>query len=138
MESGSYARPDFSLVHNGGALPTQEIAALSDEELERYLHDCGFWEDAKRYRANPDYLLREIAGGNILIPVGESAGMSNCMFSLNDTCLYLWRQFQSPRTVEDAVMQAKREFSAPDEVLERDIRAFVADYLQTGLLKEDV
>lgn len=138
MEKQKYSQLGFYFVHNSGDLTWDEIATLSDEELGKYLQNTGFWADAKRYRANPDYLLREIAGESILVPVNENGAMTNCMFSMNETSLYLWKQFQKPNTIDGVVMQAMREFNGTREVLERDIRAFVTDYLSAGLLKEEV
>ncbi|MCD8384811.1 MAG: PqqD family protein [Clostridiales bacterium] len=137
MEKRTFSQPEFSFVRNTGALSPEEIARLSDSELERYLLDTGFWQNAKRYCASPDFLLREIAGESILVPVNDSGVMTNCMFSLNETCLYLWKQFQKPHTVDDVVIQAKREYRAAGERIERDIRDFVAEYLSAGLLKEE-
>ncbi len=77
MEKRTFSQPDFSFVHNAGALSPEEIARLSDSELERYLLDTGFWQNAKRYCANPDFLLREIAGESILVPVNDSGVMTN-------------------------------------------------------------
>ncbi len=42
-----------------------------------------------------------------------------------------------PHTVDDVVIQAKREDRAAGERIERDIRDFVAEYLSAGLLKEE-
>ena len=46
----------------------------------------------KKYRANPDFLLREVAGEAVLIPVGEAGVFENSVISLNDTCSFLWRR----------------------------------------------
>ncbi len=137
MEGQKYSQPGSYFVHNSGDLARDETATLSDEESGEYLKNTGFGADTKRYRANPDYLLREIAGESILVPVNENGAMTNCMFSMNETSLFLWKQFQKPNTIDGVVMQAMQEFNGTKEVLERDIRAFVTDYLSAGLLKEE-
>ena len=55
----------------------------------------------KKYRANPDFLLREVAGEAVLIPIGEAGVFENSVISLNDTCSFLWKLFQEPRTEEE-------------------------------------
>ena len=56
---------------------------------------------------------------------------------LNDTCRFLWQQFQTPRSVEDVIAEAKKEYDDPDGVMEQGIYQFVKEYLQYGLLKEE-
>ena len=52
----------------------------------------------RKFKANPDFLLREVAGEAVLIPVGEAGVFENSVISLNDTCSFLWKLFQEPRT----------------------------------------
>ena len=91
----------------------------------------------KKYRANPDFLLREVAGEAVLIPVGEAGVFENSVISLNDTCSFLWKLFQEPRTEEEVIAEAKTEYSDPDGEMEQGIRDFIREYLQYGLLKEE-
>ena len=91
----------------------------------------------KKYRANPDFLLREVAGEAVLIPVGEAGVFENSVISLNDTCSFLWKLFQEPRTVEEVIAEAKTEYSDPDGEMEQGIRSFIEEYVKYGLLKEE-
>ena len=84
----------------------------------------------KKYRANPDFLLREVAGEAVLIPVGEAGVFENSVISLNDT-------FQEPRTEEEVIAEAKKEYSDPDGEMEQGIRSFIEEYVRYGLLKEE-
>ena len=94
-------------------------------------------KDARLFTANPDFLLREIGGEAVLVPVGEAGVFENSVISLNDTCRFLWQQFQTPRSVEDVIAEAKKEYDDPDGVMEQGIYQFVKEYLQYGLLKEE-
>ena len=62
----------FYFVLKVGDSPGNVIAAMPDEELTEYLSHHHFSEQAQLYRANPDYLFRDITGEAILVPVGES------------------------------------------------------------------
>ena len=62
----------------------------------------------KKYRANPDFLLREVAGEAVLIPVGEAGVFENSVISLSDTCSFLWKLFQEPHTEEEVIAEAKK------------------------------
>ena len=91
----------------------------------------------KKYRANPDFLLREVAGEAVLVPVGEAGIFENSVISLNETCRFLWQLFQQPRTMEDVIAEAKKEYSDPDGEMEQGIKDFIREYLQYDLLKEE-
>ncbi len=91
----------------------------------------------KKYRANPDFLLREVAGEAVLIPVGEAGVFENSVISLNDTCSFLWKLFQEPRTEEEVIAEAKKEYSDPDGEMEQGIKSFIEEYVKYGLLKEE-
>lgn len=91
----------------------------------------------RKYKANPDFLLREVAGEAVLIPVGEAGVFENSVISLNDTCSFLWKLFQEPRTEEEVIAEAKTEYSDPDGEMEQGIRSFIEEYVKYGLLKEE-
>lgn len=93
--------------------------------------------EEKRLKANPDFILRDIAGDAVLVPIGEAGVFENSVLSLNETCRYLWQLFQEPRTVEEVIAEAGREYSDPDGKMEEGIRDFVKEYKQYGLLKEE-
>lgn len=94
-------------------------------------------EKDRKFRANSDFLLREVAGESVLIPVGEAGVFENCVISLNDTCSYLWKLFQTPRTIGEVTTEAGKEYSDPDGVMEEEIKKFVSEYLKYGLLLKE-
>lgn len=111
--------------------------SISDLEAKDKLHRA-IEEDDRRFKANPDFLLREVAGEAVLIPVGSEAGVfENTVMSLNDTCSFLWKLFQKPMRIADAVAEAEAEYSDPNGELEQGVYSFVREYVQYGLLKEE-
>ena len=44
----------------------------------------------ERYRRNPEFILREIAGESILVPTGQAALAFNGLASLNASGVFLW------------------------------------------------
>lgn len=93
--------------------------------------------EPRRFISNPDFILREIAGESVLVPVGEAGIFENSVISLNESCSFLWKLFEVPRTVEEVIAEAKKEYSDPDGLMEAQIRKFTEDYLNYGLLKEE-
>lgn len=91
----------------------------------------------KRYQANDNYILREIAGESILVPVGEGAEQLNGMLTLNETFRFLWEIFQEPRTIQEAIAAATEQFDGEENRIEKDIRDYVEASLHYGFLKEE-
>lgn len=91
----------------------------------------------KLYRANPDFLLREIAGEAILVPIGESAAQLNGMLSVNETFRFLWEQFQEPHTAHEAALAAVEKFSGSPDEIENDVNDYVRESIQHGILIEE-
>lgn len=110
---------------------------LSGSDSQEHLPENTKEEGVRMFKANPDFLLRNVAGEAVLVPVGEAGIFENSVISLNDTCRFLWQAFQEPRTVEDVIVEARKEYSDPDGELERGVKDFVREYLRYGLLKEE-
>lgn len=110
---------------------------LSSSEVQENLRGSGTDKSVRRLKASPNFLLREIAGEAVLIPVGEAGVFENSVISLNESCSFLWRLFQTPRTAEEAVAEARKEYSDPDGVLEQGVYQFIKEYLQYDLLREE-
>ena len=90
-----------------------------------------------RYRTNPNFLMREIGGESVLVPVDEAGVFENSMLSLNRSSSFLWKVFQTPHTIQEAIEQAEEQFSAPPGEIERDVKQFVKDHTNFNLLVEE-
>lgn len=115
----------------------QPSGALSSSESQKHLSGRTGDGAARRFKANPNFLLREVAGEVVLVPVGEAGIFENSVISLNETCSFLWKLFQRPRSVEDVIAEARKEYSDPDGEMEQGINDFIREYLKYGLLKEE-
>ena len=129
-----YEEPSIHATEHIGPLENEQLAELSDAELKAYLSENGFRESVKLYRANGNYVYREIAGEGVLIPSGDLPG--NVMVTLNETCAFLWEQLQEPRTVGDLIAAARAVYDDPNHELEAQIREFVEDRVKTGHIWE--
>ena len=115
----------------------QSSETLSGSESQDHLPEGKKEENSRMLRANPDFLLREVAGEAVLVPVGDAGIFENSVISLNDTCSFLWKLFQTPKTAEEVIAEAKKEYSDPDGAMEQGIYSFISDYLRYGLLLEE-
>ena len=107
-------------------------SGTQEHHLERTIE-----ESVRRFKANPDFLLREVSGETVLVPVGEAGVFENSVISLNETCCFLWKLFQEPRSVDDVIAEARKVYSDPDGEMEQGIKDFIREYLHCGLLLKE-
>lgn len=91
----------------------------------------------KLFKTSCDFMLREIAGEFVLIPVGDGAEQLNGMLSLNETFKYIWNQFEQAHTIEDVVLKTQEDFDDVNGQIEYDICRFVEECFLYGLIKEE-
>ena len=83
-----------------------------------------------------NFLLREVAGTPVVMPVGDAAERFNGMIKLNDTATYLWRQM-TENTTEEALLDAMmRDYEIDRDTALSDIRNFVNTLRAAGILDE--
>ena len=82
-----------------------------------------------------DFLLQDVAGTLVVVPVGEAAAAFRGMITMNGTGAYLWEQLeneQTEQTLTDALV-AKYEVEA--ELARRDVEAFLGKLREVGALE---
>lgn len=129
-----YVSPAVHIIEHIGPLDNEQIAALSDSELEAYLLEYSDLAHSRLFRVNDRYILREIAGEHVLVPTGDLPG--NVMITMNKTCAFLWEQLQEPKTIGDLIFAAKQRFDDPSGELEKHIREFIEYRVKTGHIWE--
>lgn len=71
------------------------------------------------------FAKRNIAGSNIVVPVGKNAREFNAMITLNDTGSFLWDIFQEDITIDQAVEIITDEYDVESDRARADIEKFV-------------
>lgn len=133
-----YVNTKYHFVRNSGGLSGKELAKLSDDELEEYLRQDSILQEKKKYRINPDFILREIAGEYTIIPTGGDNVFSNAVMAPNETAVFLWEAFQQPSTIQDVVVEAMQKYDATEEQIYNSISNFVKQSLEFKVLEEVV
>lgn len=133
-----YVNTEYHFVRNSGGLSGKELAKLSDDELAEYLRQDSILQEKKKYRINPDFILREIAGEYTIIPIGGNNVFSNAVMAPNKTAVFLWEAFQQPSTIQDVVVEAMQKYDATEEQIYNSISNFVKQSLEFKVLEEVV
>ena len=90
----------------------------------------------KRYQISPNYLLREIGGEHVIVPVGEECVISNAVMNPNASAVFLWKAFQDPSTVDQVVQKGLQEYEVDEATLRNAVQRFVKEMLMLRILEE--
>lgn len=74
------------------------------------------------------FVLRNIAGSNIVVPVGETSAEFNGMITLNDSGAFLWKELEKGSDVDGLTAALLREYDV-DEATARSCSAAFIDKL---------
>lgn len=82
------------------------------------------------------FLLRQVGGNNVIVPVGAQSVDFRCIITLNELGAFLWQKLTADCTVEDLVQAVLDEYDAPADVVTADVERFVASLREKNLLDE--
>lgn len=71
------------------------------------------------------FAKREIAGSNIVVPVGKNSVEFNGMITLNESGAFFWDCLTKDITVDEMVKMVTDEYDVDAEKARADIEAFV-------------
>ncbi len=83
----------------------------------------------------PGFMLKEVAGTNVVVPVGENSVDFNAMITLNESGAFLWQALQNECNSEDLVVALTSEYDVDADTARKDIDKFIATISGAGLLK---
>ncbi len=82
------------------------------------------------------FAKREIAGSNIVVPVGSASSEFNGMITLNESGSFFWDCFCNDITIDEAVKMVTDEYEIDDATARRDIEKFVNMLKEHNLISE--
>ncbi len=82
------------------------------------------------------FAKRNIAGSEIVVPVGENASRFNGMITLNETGSFFWDCLSQETTKEEVVERVLEIYEVGREKAEADFDKFTAMLKENGLLEE--
>ena len=100
--------------------------------------EAGVRRARKRYRISPGYVLRQIAGEYAIVPVaaGADSPLENTVMAPNATAVFIWKCFEQPCTIADAVARAAQAYNASEDRLRSAVERFVAESSALRILEE--
>ncbi len=87
-------------------------------------------------KRNPNFLLREVAGSLVVVPVGRAAADFPGMLTLNATGKFLWEQLETEQTADSLTEAMLRQYEVTETTARQDIEGFLKRLRATGALLE--
>lgn len=78
------------------------------------------------------FVLREVGGETVVVPVGKMSKEFHGMINLNSTGAFLWRFYTEEHSVEDGVNALCAEYDVEKEKAHADVERFVEILTRNG------
>ena len=85
--------------------------------------------------AKAGFVLRNIVGEHILMPVDENIGKFKGTVLLNDVAAFIWEKLQDPIAKEDILKAILDEFEVDEETASKDMEALLEKLDGFGLIE---
>lgn len=84
-----------------------------------------------------DYVLQQIVGNWVVVPLGKEALNLGGLITLNETGVTLWNALEAGGDVSGLARALTAEYDVSMEQAEKDAAAFVQKLREVGCLEED-
>lgn len=90
----------------------------------------------KTIKTNPNVIRRNVAGEDILIPIGDSALEHNGLFVLTPTGAEIWDALVEGKPLEEIAANMAEEYGIDTETIRKDVLGLIEKLAQLGLVTE--
>lgn len=85
-------------------------------------------------KRSADFLLRDVAGALVIVPVGAAVSGFPGMITLNASGAYIWELLEQEQTVESLVDALTARYEVSEDQARSDVEAFVDRLRSTGAI----
>ena len=82
-----------------------------------------------------DFLLREVAGSQVLVPVGAATRDFAGIITLNSVGVLLWNALETEQTKESLVKVLTARYDVSEEQAMADVEKFLRNLQEVGAVK---
>ena len=87
-------------------------------------------------KVSKEFILREIAGENILVPIGTAAAHFNGLISMNEVGRFLFDLLAEEHTAQELADRVCGEYDVARETALQDVEEFLQQLREIGALVE--
>ena len=85
-------------------------------------------------KRNSDFMLQDVAGTQVIVPVGMAVTTFPGMITVNATGAYIWQLLETEQTTEQLAQALISRYEVTMEQATADTAAFLAQLRPTGAL----
>ena len=82
------------------------------------------------------FILRNVAGNNIVLPVGASSDAFSGMMTLNESGVFLWNSLKKDTDMDGLINSMLSEYNVSADQAKQDVEEFVKSLRSAGVLEE--
>ena len=86
-------------------------------------------------RRKDDFVMQNVGGENLLVPLGAQVMDMNAIITLNTTSSYIWSLLDQDRSIDELVAAVAERFEVDPARARADIQKFLAEITDLGLLQ---
>ena len=87
-------------------------------------------------KRNESFIMKNVGGENLLIPVGSKVLDMNGLITLNETASYVWDLLSEEKTVGDLANAVAIKFNIDNEIALHDVKCFLNEIESLSLLEQ--
>lgn len=81
------------------------------------------------------FMLRQIAGQWIVVPLGQRTVEFNAIMSLSETGAFIWKGLEQGLSTEEIVKGMTDEYEVGDAIAAEDVGAFLDELIKEGFIE---
>ena len=82
------------------------------------------------------FTVRNIAGSDIVVPVGNAEKIFNGMITLNESGAFFWNALLKDTTVDEVVKKVTSEYDVDEDRAKADVEKFIEQLRENNLIEE--
>ena len=87
-------------------------------------------------KAKSGFVLRDVVGEKILMPVGDNITKFNGTVLLNAVSAFVWEKLQEPVSKEELLQAVVNEFEIDEETASRDLDELLEKFAGLGIIED--
>ncbi len=80
------------------------------------------------------FVMKNIAGTNVVVPLGDNSVSFKAIITLNETGAFLWQQLETEKTPEELLSAMLSEYAVDQDTAKADISEFIENLKKASLL----
>ena len=82
-----------------------------------------------------EYVLREISGDYILIPIGKTALEMNGMITMDEVGVTIWKGIEAEKTEKEILQKILETYEVDETTAKADMEEFIGKLKDAGLVE---